>query len=132
MEMQQAAYFRALCEELNFTRAARRCNVSQPSLTRSIRLLEEEFGGPLFHRERAHTHLSELGRIVKPHLDQILDGAEAAIRGARGLKALAQARLKLGVMCTVAPSDLIPLLVGGARVSGRSSGDCRRHRGSPR
>ena len=52
MEMQQVIYFRALCEELNFTRAARRCNVSQPSLTRSIRLLEEEFGGALFHRER--------------------------------------------------------------------------------
>ena len=47
MEMQQVIYFQALCEELNFTRAARRCNVSQPSLTRSIRLLEEEFGGAL-------------------------------------------------------------------------------------
>src|SRR5271168_149524 len=107
MEMQQVVYFRALCEELNFTRAARRCNVSQPSLTRSIRLLEEEFGGALFHRERNHTHLSELGQIVKPHLDQILEQAEAASRGARGLKELTAARLKLGVMCTVAPSDLV-------------------------
>jgi LysR family transcriptional regulator, hydrogen peroxide-inducible genes activator len=112
MEMQQVVYFRALCEELNFTRAAARCNVSQPSLTRSIRLLEEEFGGALFHRERNNTHLSELGQIVKPHLDQILDEAEAANRGARGLRDLTQARLKLGVMCTVAPSDLIQLLVG--------------------
>jgi DNA-binding transcriptional LysR family regulator len=112
MEMQQVVYFRALCEELNFTRAARRCNVSQPSLTRSIRLLEEEFGGALFHRERNHTHLSELGQIVKPHLDQILDEAEAASRCARGLKDLSRARLKLGVMCTVAPSDLVQLLIG--------------------
>jgi LysR family transcriptional regulator, hydrogen peroxide-inducible genes activator len=112
MEMQQVVYFRALCEELNFTRAARRCNVAQPSLTRSIRLLEEEFGGALFHRERNHTHLSELGQIVKPHLDQILDEAGAANRSARGLKELTQARLKLGVMCTIAPSDLVQLLVG--------------------
>lgn len=112
MEMQQVVYFRALCEELNFTRAARRCNVSQPSLTRSIRLLEEEFGGALLHRERNHTHLSELGQIVKPHLDQILEQAEAASRGARGLKELTEARLKLGVMCTVAPSDLVQLLIG--------------------
>ena len=78
MEMQQVIYFQALCEELNFTRAARRCNVSQPSLTRSIRLLEEEFGGALLHRERNNTHLSELGQIVKPHLDRILEQAEAA------------------------------------------------------
>ena len=112
MEMQQVVYFHALCEELNFTRAARRCNVSQPSLTRSIRLLEEEFGGALFHRERNNTHLSELGQIVKPHLDQILGQAEAASRGARGLKDLTEARLKLGVMCTVAPSDLVQLLIG--------------------
>ncbi len=112
MEMQQVVYFRALCEELNFTRAAQRCNVSQPSLTRSIRLLEEEFGGALFHRERNRTHLSELGQIVKPHLDQILDEAKAASLGARGLKDLSRARLKLGVMCTVAPSDLVQLLIG--------------------
>jgi len=42
-------YFLTLCEELNFTRAAERCNVAQPALTRAIKLLEEEFGGLLFH-----------------------------------------------------------------------------------
>ena len=35
----------------------------QPSLTRAIKLLEEEFGGFLFHRERSKTRLTELGRI---------------------------------------------------------------------
>jgi LysR family transcriptional regulator, hydrogen peroxide-inducible genes activator len=53
-----------------------------------------------------------LGQIVKPHLDQILDEAGAASRSARGLKELTQARLKLGVMCTIAPSDLVQLLIG--------------------
>ena len=83
MEMQQVVYFRALCEELNFTRAARRCNVSQPSLTRSIRLLEEEFGGALFHRERNHTHLSELGADRKASSGPDPGEAEAASRRAR-------------------------------------------------
>jgi hypothetical protein len=45
MEIHQARYFLAVCSELNFTRAARRCNISQPSLTRAIQKLEEEFGG---------------------------------------------------------------------------------------
>ena len=71
MEMQQIRYFLALCEERNFTRAAERCNVAQPSLTRAIKMLDEELGGPLFHRERAATHLSELGRLVTPHLEQV-------------------------------------------------------------
>ncbi len=48
MELYQVKYFLALCETLNFTRAANNCNVSQPSLTRAIQNLEGEFGGPLF------------------------------------------------------------------------------------
>jgi hypothetical protein len=66
VEMHQIRYFLALCKEFNFTKAAERCNVAQPSLTRAIKLLEEEFGGPLVHRERVNTHLTELGRMVRP------------------------------------------------------------------
>ena len=48
MEMYQVRYFLALSRTLNFTRAAYECNVAQPSLTRAIKLLETECGGPLF------------------------------------------------------------------------------------
>ena len=51
MEMHQVRYFLAVTEELNFSRAAEKCNVSQPALSRAILQLEEELGGPLFHRE---------------------------------------------------------------------------------
>src|SRR5215831_15485976 len=78
MEMHQIRYFLAVADELNFTRAATKCNVSQPSLTRAIKLLEEELGGALFHRERANTHLSELGRMVMPHLQQVYGQSQAA------------------------------------------------------
>ena len=47
MEMHQVRYFLALCETLNFARAAETCNVSQPALTRAVRNLEEELGGLL-------------------------------------------------------------------------------------
>jgi LysR family transcriptional regulator, hydrogen peroxide-inducible genes activator len=112
MEMSQVRYFRALVEELNFTRAAERCKVSQPALTRSIRLLEQEFGGALFNRERNETHLSELGRIVQPHLDEIFEQASQAKQGAQRFSNLERVQLKLGVMCTVAPTDLVQLLAG--------------------
>lgn len=97
MEMHQVRYFVALCETLNFTRAAERCNVTQPSLTRAIQLLEFELGGPLFNRERNQTHLSELGRLMEPHLREIMDQTGSARAKAKGFMALKAAKLKLGV-----------------------------------
>ena len=64
MEIQQLHCFVAMVEYLNFTRAAESCNVSQSALTRAVRTLEDEFGGPLFRREGRHTHLTELARMV--------------------------------------------------------------------
>lgn len=97
MEMHQVRYFLALCETLNFTRAAERCNVTQPSLTRAIKLLEDEFGGPLFNRERNQTHLTELGRLTAPHLREVFDQAHSARARAASFLALRSAKLKLGV-----------------------------------
>jgi molybdenum-dependent DNA-binding transcriptional regulator ModE len=71
MQMNQVRYFLALWEERNFTRAAKRCGVSQPSLTNAIKRLEQTLGGPLFLRDRKNIELTELGRVVKPYLKQI-------------------------------------------------------------
>ncbi len=78
MEMHQVRYFLALCKERNFTRAAKRCGVSQPSLTNAIKRLEQTLGGPLFHRDRANIELTELGRVVKPYLKQLDQSAYEA------------------------------------------------------
>jgi hypothetical protein len=48
MEMHQVRYFLAVATELNFTRASETCHVSQPSLTRAIKLLEEELADRYF------------------------------------------------------------------------------------
>jgi hypothetical protein len=77
MEMNQIRYFLALCKEKNFTRAAARCSVSQPSLTTAIKKLEREFGGPLFDRGRRN-ELTELGILVRPFLERIAWNAATA------------------------------------------------------
>jgi LysR family hydrogen peroxide-inducible transcriptional activator len=112
MEMHQMRYFLAVADELNFTRAAEKCNVTQPSLTRAIKLLEDELGGPLFHRERANTHLTDLGRTIRPSLENIVAGSTDVKRLARDFRGLKSATLRLAVMCTVAPNYLIDLLAG--------------------
>jgi predicted transcriptional regulator len=82
MEIHQVRYFLALCEEQNFTRAASRCGVAQPSLSRAIKLLEKELGGLLFDRDRVNTRLSDLGILVRPELVQIDRSATEAKRKA--------------------------------------------------
>src|SRR5215470_9263737 len=78
MEMHQVRYFLAAVSELNFTKAADKCNVSQPSLTRAIKQLEDELGGDLFRRERPHAQLTELGLRMLPLLRQCYDSAMGA------------------------------------------------------
>jgi hypothetical protein len=68
MELHQVRYFLAVCKEKSFTRAAKHCGVSQPSLSDAIKRLEQELGGQLFHRSRVNCLLSELGQEVWPHL----------------------------------------------------------------
>jgi DNA-binding transcriptional LysR family regulator len=108
--MHQVRYFVALCESLNFTRAAEQCGVSQPSLTKAIQRLEEELGGPLFARERNLTHLTDLGRLMKPHLEAVHAASEAVRLQANAFHKLESGSVRLGVMCTIGPARLIGFL----------------------
>src|ERR1700743_1464472 len=78
MELHEIRYFLALSKAHSFTKAAEQCNVSQPALTRAIRQMEDELGGPLFMRERNNTNLTHLGRLLEPHLIEVFTRTEAA------------------------------------------------------
>lgn len=110
MEMHQIRYFLALSRTLNFTRAAEECNVTQPTLTRAVQKLEDELGGPLFNRERNLTHLTELGRLMLPHLEQTYAAANAAKDLAKSFKRLDIAPLSLGVSSTLDGNIVMPLV----------------------
>ena len=72
MELNQVSYFINLAKTLNFTAAARLSGVSQPSLTRAIRRLEEELGGPLIPRDGKNSRLTGLGRDVETEFRRML------------------------------------------------------------
>jgi DNA-binding transcriptional LysR family regulator len=84
MQMQQIRYFLALCEERSFTHAAKRCGVSQPSLTNAIIALEQELGGALFQRKPT-VALTMLGHVIHPYLDQIAENAQHAREAAQAM-----------------------------------------------
>src|SRR5262245_37918334 len=71
MQIRQVSFFLALCDEKNFVRAARRCGISQPSLSNAIKRLERELGGALFYRHHAGCRISELGQSIRPYMVEL-------------------------------------------------------------
>src|ERR1700750_2912893 len=101
MEMHQGRYFLATRNELNFTRPAEKCKLTQPSLTRAIKQLEDELGGDLFRRERPHAQLTELGQRLYPLLKQCYESALGARSLASAIKSGEVGALKLALSHTI-------------------------------
>ena len=110
MELHEIRYFLAISKTLNFTKAAEACQVSQPALTRAIHKLEDELGGLLFSRERNNTHLTELGRLIEPHLREVIAQEGEVKQAAARFLTLEKASLSIGVMCTIAPIQFVSFL----------------------
>lgn len=101
MEMSQIKYVLASAKTLNFTKAAANCNVSQPALTKAIKTLEAQLGAPLFHREGKRILLSDFGRSMLPHFQQIMAETDAAQTLAENFRLLNDVPVRLGVLSTV-------------------------------
>lgn len=65
MDLRQLRYFLCIAEEKNFSAAAQKLHMSQPPLSRSIMVLEEEIGAPLFIREKNGLVLTDAGKLLQ-------------------------------------------------------------------
>jgi len=103
MEFHQMRYFLSVCKNRSFTKAADECGVSQPALTAAIKKLESELGDPLFHREGRGIHLSPLGDVMQPKIENVMEEIQLAEVAAQGYRLLDRAPLKIGIMSTIGP-----------------------------
>jgi DNA-binding transcriptional LysR family regulator len=72
MNLKRLRHFVVLSEIGNFSRAARQVHLSQPALSRSIQLLEQECGAALFDRDRKGVALTAAGHLVAERARRIL------------------------------------------------------------
>lgn len=103
MEIQQLRYFAAAAELGNFTRAAEKCFVAQPSLSQQIIKLEKELGQKLFDRAGRTVRLTDAGRSFYDDAVEILAAVDRARRKAAEADDAGTGRVAVGAIPTVAP-----------------------------
>lgn len=109
MELHQLRYFVAVAETQNFTRAAERSNVSQPSLSQQIMNLESEVGHKLFHRLGRKAVITEAGAAFLERARRILFEVENAAKELSDHPSLGR-RIVVGAVQTVMPYLLTPVI----------------------
>ncbi len=83
MELRHLQYFLALSEEQNFSRAARRLQIAQPSLSQQIKKLEDELQTELFDRASRPIRLTAAGELLLDDARRLVQEMEATAREVR-------------------------------------------------
>lgn len=108
--LKQLRYFDALAREQHFGRAAEACAVTQPALSMQIHELEQQLGLTLVERTRAGVLLSDKGREIAARAARILSDVHEMVEFAQHANELLSGSLRLGVIPSIAPYMLPPLL----------------------
>jgi LysR family hydrogen peroxide-inducible transcriptional activator len=116
MTLTELKYVVAVATERHFGRAAERCFVSQPSLSASVKKLEEELGVQIFERGKNDVLVTEIGEEIVAQARRVLEQAEQVKSVARQGKNPLKGVLRLGLIHTVAPY-VLPELVAELRVA---------------
>jgi LysR family hydrogen peroxide-inducible transcriptional activator len=115
MELHQLRYFCAVADTGSFSRAAEQSHISQPSLSQQILKLESELGARLFDRLGRSVRLTDLGKTLLPRARAVLRELEAAKGEVIERKDFIGGSLTVGVIPTVAPYFLPPVLTSFAK-----------------
>lgn len=106
----QLRYFDALARELHFGRAAEACAVTQPALSMQIHELEQSLGLVLVERIKTGVQLTPKGAEIAARATRILGDVRDLVAYAHHSNSVLTGALRLGVIPSVAPYVLPPLL----------------------
>ena len=110
MELRQLRYFVTVAQELHFGKAAERLQITQPALSKQIRVLETELEIQLFIRTKRSVNLTKAGEVFFAQAQQLLQQAEEAIQLAKRTALGEVGRLTIGFTAT-ATYTVLPELI---------------------
>ncbi|MCP4075374.1 MAG: LysR family transcriptional regulator [Gammaproteobacteria bacterium] len=110
MNLRDLQYLIAVAETQHFGKAAKRCFVSQPTLSGQIKKLEHELGIVLFERSNHSVKITPAGQQILKHARLMMEQVEAIKQSARSFNDPVAGPLKLGAIPTISPY-LMPLIL---------------------
>ena len=112
MNMKQALYFKTIAQYGTITAAAKQLYISQPSLSQTLRQIEDEVGTPLFDRSTSPFHLTYAGERYLKAVEAMLDIETRLKEEIESIRRDDGGRLRLGISITRAMQvlpDVIPI-----------------------
>lgn len=116
MELRHLRYFITVAEELHFSRAAQRLGMSQPPLSKQIRVLERELGVELFRRSSSGVTLTDAGQVLWSEANRLVGDADALAALAESLRSGQEGLVRIGAVGTTVMGE-VPSIIRRARRS---------------
>ncbi len=106
MELLQLRYFLALAKEEHMSRTAEKLFISQPSLSLTIKKLEDELGVKLFDRTGRNIKLNRYGKAFLPHVEDVFSSLERGINDLKKLQGHYENQVLIGIQTPYVWQDL--------------------------
>ncbi|MDF2679579.1 MAG: LysR family transcriptional regulator [Brevibacillus sp.] len=110
MDIRQLQYFVEVAKQKSFTKAAHTLHVSQPSISKMMKALEEELGVVLLDRAERKMELTDAGELVYDHATKVLQLMDSLSSSIGEVRNMERGRVKMGMMPTVG-SFLLPNVI---------------------
>ena len=110
MTITQLHYVLAVAEHRNFTLAAEKCFVTQPTLSMQIQKIEEELGVLIFDRSKKPIQLTDIGQKIVHQAKNIVNEAERIQDIVDQQKGFVGGEFRLGIIPTIMPT-LLPMFL---------------------
>ncbi|KQL44978.1 LysR family transcriptional regulator [Brevibacillus choshinensis] len=110
MDIRQLQYFVEVAKQKSFTKAANTLHVSQPSISKMMKALEEELGVVLLDRTERKMELTDAGELVYDHATKVLQLMDSLSSSIGEVRNMERGRVKMGMMPTVG-SFLLPNVI---------------------